>query len=145
MKNAICPVWIIPQKSIVKHPKKIMYVADFKEDEILVTQKIAGITEPLALFCKVIHIYDNFESVEKSSVKEHIAFINEEFGKDNVFAKNLNRTDIIQGLDVYIKSFKPDILALAVHEKSFLEMLFNESITKHIAQVSQLPILTFRK
>lgn len=145
MKNADCPVWIIPEKAKIKHPKKIMYAADFKEDEILATQKVVEITAPLDAFCKVIHVHDIFESLEKSTVKEQVATINEQFGEDDVFARNLNRSDIIEGLEAYIESFKPDILALAVHEKSFLEWFFNESVTKHFVQVSQLPLLTFRK
>ena len=145
MKEATCPVWIIPQKAKIKHPKKIMYAADFKEDEMLATQKIVQITEPINAFCKVIHVHDIFEPIGKMMVKEQVTTLNEEFEEDDILAKNLNRDDIIEGLEVYMESFKPDVLALAVHEKSFLERLFNESVTKHFVQVSQLPILTFRK
>ncbi len=145
MKNADCPVWIIPMKAKIKQPKKIMYAADFKEDEFLATQKVVQITEPLEAFCKVIHVHDIFEPIEKSMVKEQVATINDEFEDDDVFARNLNRVDIIEGLEVYMESFKPDVLALAIHEKSFLERFFNESITKHFVQVSHLPLLTFRK
>ena len=145
MKEATCPVWIIPQKAKIKHPKKIMYAADFKEDEMLATQKIVQITEPINAFCKVIHVHDIFEPIGKTMVKEQVTTLNEEFEEDDILAKNLNRDDIIEGLEVYMESFKPDVLALAVHEKSFLERLFNESVTKHFVQVSQLPILTFRK
>ena len=145
MKEATCPVWIIPQKAKIKHPKKIMYAADFKEDEMLATQKIVQITEPLDAFCKVIHVHDIFEPIGKMMVKEQVTMLNEEFEEDDILAKNLNRDDIIEGLEAYMESFKPDVLALAVHEKSFLERLFNESVTKHFVQVSQLPILTFRK
>jgi nucleotide-binding universal stress UspA family protein len=145
MQNADCPVWIIPQKARVKQPKKIMYAADFKEDEIVATQKVLGITEPLNAFCKVIHVHDIFESVEKNVIKKQVIALNEEFEEEGVFARNLDRTDIIEGLEVYMESFKPDVLALAVHEKSFLEYFFNESVTKHFVHGSQLPILTFRK
>ncbi len=145
MKEAVCPVWIIPQKAKIKHPKKIMYAADFKEDEMLATQKIVEITQPLDAFCKVIHVHDIFEPLEKTMVKEQVTSINEEFEEDDIFARNLNRSDIIEGLEAYMETFKPDILALAVHEKSFLERLFKESVTKHFVQVSQLPLLTFRK
>ena len=145
MKEATCPVWIIPQKAKIEHPKKIMYAADFKEDEMLATQKMLAIIEPLDTFCKVIHVHDIFEPLEKSMVKEQVTTINEVFGEDDVFARNLNRDDIIEGLEAYIESFKPDVLALAVYEKSFLERLFNESVTKHFVQVSQLPLLTFKK
>ncbi len=145
MKEANCPVWIIPQKAKIKHPKKIMYAADFKEDEILATKKMVKITEPLEAFCKVIHVQDIFAPVEQTKIKEQVATINDEFEDEDIFARSLNRSDIIEGLEAYIESFKPDVLALAVHEKSFLEKFFNESVTKHFVQVAELPILTFKK
>ena len=145
MKEAVCPVWIIPQKAKIKHPKKIMYAADLQEDEMLATQKIVQITEPLDVFCKVIHVHNIFEPIEKTMIKEQVTTLNVQFEEDDVFARNLNRADIIEGLEAYMESFKPDVLALAVHEKSFLERLFNESVTKHFVQVSHLPLLTFRK
>ena len=145
MKNADCPVWIIPQQATINHPKKIMYAADFKEDEMLATQKLVSITEPLEAFCKVIHVHDTFEPLDESMVKEQLKIINEEFSDDEVFARNLNRSDIIEGLEAYMETFKPDVLALAVHEKSLLNQFFSESVTKHFVHVSQLPILTFRK
>lgn len=145
MKNADCPVWIIPQKAKIQHPKKVMYAADFKEDEMLATQKVVEITEPLDAFCKVIHIHDIFESIDKATANEQVTTINKEFKENNVFARNLNRVDIIEGLEAYMESFKPDVLALAVHEKSFLENFFNESITKHFVHISELPMITFKK
>jgi nucleotide-binding universal stress UspA family protein len=145
MKQAHCPVWIIPQKAKIKHPKKVMYAADFKEDEMLATQKITKIIAPLSAFCKVIHVHDLFENTEVSTIKKQVLALNEELSKDNIFARSINRDDIIEGLEAYIQSFKPDVLALAVHEKSFLERLFNESISKHFVYESQMPLLIFRK
>lgn len=145
MKEALCPVWIIPLETKIQHPTKIMYAADFREDEIFAMQKIVQITEPLNAFCKVIHVHDIFKPLEKRKVKKQVATINQEFKDDNVFARNLNRSDIIEGLEAYMGTFRPDILALAVHEKSFFERLFNESVTKYFVQASQVPLLTFRK
>ena len=145
MKNAHCPVWIIPLSAEIKPPKKIMYAADLKEDEMLATQKVVKITEPFGAFCKVIHVSDISKPLKKSVVKGLVKAINEEFKEEDIFARNFNRDDIIEGLESYMESFKPDVLALAVHKKSFLERFFNKSVTKHFVQVSQLPLLTFKK
>jgi len=59
--------------------------------------------------------------------------------------KNVHRANIIEGLETYMKTHKPDVLALAIYEKSFFEKIFNDSVTKHFVQVGKLPILIFRK
>ena len=145
MKNAHCPVWIVPLSAEIKPPKKIMYAADLKEDEMLATQKVVEITGPFEAFCKVIHVSDISKPLKKSVVKKVVKAINQEFKEDNVFARRLNRDDIIEGLESYMESFRPDVLALGVHKKSFLKRFFNESVTKHFVQVSELPLLTFKK
>ena len=146
IKKAKCPVWIIPKTAPINYPQNILYAADFKEDEVVATQKVLWFAAPLGAKCKVVHIHDYFEIKVDSGVQEMVKYLDDEFENiDDVSFVNLNRDDIIEGLEAYMESFKPDVLALAVHEKSFLERLFNESVTKHFVQVLQLPILTFRK
>lgn len=145
MQSAPCPVWIIPESTIIETPKKLMYAADFKEDEVTATKKFVQIIRPLDSLCKVIHVHDIFEPAELDTIKETVGALRNELKGEDVLVRNFNRTDIIEGLETYIDTYKPDLLALAVHEKSFMEKLFNTSVTKHFVQEAQLPILTFRK
>ena len=64
---------------------------------------------------------------------------------ENVFVRNINRADIIEILESYIKLYQPDVLSLAIHDKSIFEKIFETSITKHFVQQAKLPLLTFRK
>ncbi|MEA5459017.1 universal stress protein [Arcicella sp. LKC2W] len=145
MKEALCPVWIIPSHTHIKQPQKIMYAADFKEDEVTATQHFLDIVKPLETLNKVIHINDFFEQNTESVVQEKVGDLREEFKQENILIRNIKREDVIEGLETYIETFKPSILALAVHEKSFLEKIFDVSVTKHFVQEAKLPILTFRK
>lgn len=146
MKNAECPVWIIPQNDAITYPQKFLYAADLKEDEIAATQKVMEFAIPLQALCKVIHIDDYFEVNVNEKVKEKISELKEEFkDDDNVFVRNIRRDDIIEGLETYIQSYKPDVLALALHEKSLLSKIFEQSVTNHFVFKANLPMLIFRK
>jgi nucleotide-binding universal stress UspA family protein len=61
MKMSESPVWIIPDNIPITFPHKVMYAADFKEDEFLATVKLTQILEPLVVRSKVIHIHDFLE------------------------------------------------------------------------------------
>lgn len=146
MKKAKCPVWIIPKKALINYPQNILYAADFKEDEVEATQKVLWFCKPLKAKCKVIHIHDYFEITHNKGVEEMVKYLEDEFENvDDVSFINLNRANIIEGLETYIKTHNPDVLAMAVSEKSFFEKLFDTSITNHFVQGSNLPMLIFKK
>jgi nucleotide-binding universal stress UspA family protein len=146
MKTADCPVWIIPEEATINYPQKFLYAADLQEDEIMATQKVMEFVTPLHALCKVIHIDDYFEIGDNQEVKEKISELKEEFKEDdNVFVRNIRRDDIIEGLETYIQSYKPDVLALAVYEKSLFSKIFEESVTNHFVFEANLPLLIFRK
>ena len=144
IKTAKCPVWIIPNRTHIHFPKKILYAADFQEDEIVATHKVLGMAKPLEADCKVVHIHDYFEENTAKIIQRKINNLQYAFDEENVSFKNVNYVDIIQGLENYIHSYKPDVLALAVHEKSFLSKIFDASVSKHFIQEAKLPMFTFR-
>ena len=146
LEAAECPVWVIPENAPLNYPKSFMYAADFKEDDVLATQKVLEITRPLGATCKVIHIHDYYEPISNRTVKEIVTELNYEFvADDDVTIKNINREEVYAGLKTYVRTHKPDVLALAVYQKSFLSKIFERSITEHFVQKGNIPLLTFRK
>lgn len=146
MKQAECPVWVIPYNAKVNYPQKFLYAADLLEDELSATQKLMEFVKPLEANCKIIHIDDNFELKIGEQVATSIGELKEEFkDDDNVFVRNIRRDDVVEGIEAYIQSYKPDVLALAVHEKSFFEKLFAQSVTNHFVFGSDIPLLLFKK
>ncbi len=146
MKAAHCPVWVIPEKANVTYPQKFLYAADLLEDEISATQKLMEFVKPLQANCKIIHIDDTFEINQNQQIGEKINDLKDEFkDDDNVFVRNIKRDDVVEGLEAYIQSYKPDVLALAVHEKSFFNSIFEQSVTNHFVYHADLPMLLFKK
>ena len=103
------------------------------------------IAKPFGAVCQVVHIHDYFEMNVAHHLENTVHQLKNEFDKEQVTVTNLRRANIIEGLETYIKTHKPDVLALAVHEKSFLSKIFDTSITEHFVEEANLPILTFRK
>ena len=146
MKQAECPVWIIPEKAKVNYPQKFLYAADLKEDEIMASQRLMEFVKPFDANCKIIHIDDKFDITTDQKVDASINDLKEEFkDDDSVFVRNIRRDDVVEGLEAYIQSYKPDVLALAVHDKSFLSKLFEQSVTNHFVYHADLPMLIFQK
>ncbi len=145
IESVECPVWLIPEKTPINLPKSILYAADFEEDEALATKKVLEIAHPLGASCNVIHIHEKFETITRNTIEKEVADLENTFGNEDVTFKNLNKEGVIDSLDVYIKTNKPDVLALAVYEKSFLRKMFNASISQYFVEDASLPMLTFKK
>lgn len=145
MKKAECPVFTIPKNVPIDYPQRILYAADFKEDEVSATEKLLYMAKPLGATCKVVHIHDYFEPNIGHIIEETIKELEEKFKNEDVTIQQLHRANIIEGLEGYIKTYDPDVLSMAIHEKSFLSTIFDTSITRHFIQEAKLPMLTFKK
>lgn len=145
MEEAKCPVWIIPNKAKIEYPENVMYAADFQEDEVVATQRVLELVRPFGASCHVVHVNGFFELYASAGLREMVNYLTDEFETENVSFQNINSEGIIAGLEVYIKKNKPNLLALALHEKSFLNKLFETSISKHFVQEAKLPMLIFKK
>ena len=145
VETANIPVWVIPSKAKLIHPTSVLYAADFKEDEVEATHTILEFVTPLAVVCKVVHIHEYYQPDVGNVVRNTTEKLEEVFQFNDITFKNLKRYDVVKGLETYIKTNKPDVLAMATHEKSFFERFFITSISDHFIQQADLPMLTFRK
>ena len=145
MKKAECPVFTIPNDVPIDFPQRILYAADFKDDEIHAVQKVLDIAKPLGATCKVVHIHEEFEPNIGHIVEETIKELENRYKNEDVTVQQFHRDDTIEGLEVYMKNYEPDVLAMAIHEKSFLDDIFTTSISQHFIQAAKIPMLTFKK
>lgn len=145
IKSAKCPVWIVPLNAQLTVPQVFIYAADFQEDEISATKTLLEFSVPLGASCKVIHIQEYFDKDVKQKSAETMADLTKEFEGNNITFKDLNRKEIVEGIETYTRTHKPDVLALAVYEKTIFSNLFNSSITKHFVEETKIPMLVFKK
>ncbi len=145
IKSAKCPVWIVPLNAQLTVPQVFIYAADFQEDEVSATKTLLEFSVPLGASCKVIHIQEYFDKDVKQKSAETMADLTKEFEGNNITFKDLNRKEIVEGIETYTRTHKPDVLALAVYEKTIFSNLFNSSITKHFVEETKIPMLVFKK
>lgn len=145
MKNADCPVWVVPEDAPINYPQNFLYAADFQGDEVAAIEQLLTIAKPLGVKCKVLHVHDYFEPNIGHAIQEMTQLLEDKFEQHNLTVKCIKRAEIIEGLETYIKNHQPDVVVLASHDKSLLDKFFNDSVTKHFVQEGKLPLLIFKK
>lgn len=143
-KNSNCPVWVIPEHAKLDYPIKILYAADFTENESSATAKLLQIAKPLGATCKVVHVHEYLEPQKGERIEDTMKNLAKYFENENITYKEIDRPNVIEGLEKYIEGYNPDVLAFAIHEKSFLAKMLNRSISSHFLEKTRIPMLTFR-
>lgn len=145
IKLAECPVWIIPEKTPLHFPKNILYAADFEGDEVEATRKLLSIAKPFDASCHLIHVHEKLELNVGHQVEAMVKFLEDKFKEEDITFRYVSRGGVTDGLNKYVETHKPDLLAMSTHVKSFMEKIFIPSVTKHFVQEARLPMVCFKK
>jgi nucleotide-binding universal stress UspA family protein len=142
--KALCPVWVVPEKAALKFPSKILYAADYKENEVIATSFMVDLDRLLDTHTTVVHVKDYFDQEIQAKDQKITDKLEQVFEMHAITFDDITHLHIIKGLENYIKKHQPDVLALAIHNKSIFTKLFNTSISNHFLGDSKLIMLTFR-
>ncbi|MES2796143.1 MAG: universal stress protein [Bacteroidota bacterium] len=145
MNISDCPVWIIPEEAPIKFPQQFVYAADFKADELNTQHKIWNLIQLFDAKCNVLHINKNHETHDDAGLEMEVEPLKIGAGDKFLSIRNIKGKSIIEGLETFIKSSKPDVLILAHYDKPFLTKIFEPSVSKHFVQEAKLPILIISK
>jgi nucleotide-binding universal stress UspA family protein len=145
VKSAKRPVWVVPYTACLNVPLTFLYASDLEENETNATQTLLDFATPLGAECKVIHINEYFDKEVNEASKATIKNLKSEFSGKNITFKELNRKEVVEGIEAYVSTHKPDVLALAIYDKSFFSNLFLGSITTHFVEKANTPLLIFKK
>jgi nucleotide-binding universal stress UspA family protein len=143
-KKSECPVWIIPQKTKIHQIKNVVYVTDLEGNEISFIKKTIDIIKVMGGSLKTVHIHEDFEP-EIFPSHEIIEHIKEALGENPVKFENLQRTDVIKGIENYLENQRPDALVIAHQDKSWLERVLYKSVITELTLKSQIPVLILQK
>jgi nucleotide-binding universal stress UspA family protein len=145
VKSAKRPVWVVPYTACLNVPMTFLYASDLEENETNATQTLLDFATPLGAEYKVIHINEYFDKEVNEASKATIKNLKSEFSGKNITFKELNRKEVVEGIEAYVSTHKPDVLALAIYDKSFFSNLFLGSITTHFVEKANTPLLIFKK
>lgn len=144
VRQSDIPVLVIKQNIENFDIKNILFASDFGKDSKNNFNKVIDFA---ALFDAKIHfIYvntiHNFESTKDSKLRLK-RFISS-FKLDNYTTTIYNDISIEEGILNYGKEINVDVIAINTSGRSGLSQLFNESISKELANHALRPVVTFK-
>lgn len=143
-----CPILSVPFHANIGVIDKIGYASDLRE----VDSEVAALIPFVKLFgaqLEVFHVYPIFP--EEVNVNE--------FDADAVLAKLIKANDykmitlhyvktageneVVEGVNEYIKIYKPDLIAMFTASRNWLDQLLDASKTEELSKTLSIPVLSF--
>ncbi|PID69555.1 MAG: universal stress protein UspA [Flavobacteriales bacterium] len=144
VRHSRIPVLVIKQDIDNYDIKNLVFASDFKEES---KGSFVNVIDFAKIFDAHIHLLyintiSNFEPTVKSQMRLD-SFV-ADFNFDNYSKHIYNDTTIEEGILSYGRKINADAIAINTHGRSGLSQLFNESISKELANHALLPVITFK-
>ncbi len=140
VKDAICPVFVVPKAITINAIEKMVYASDYTHNELLMLSVMLRLATVFHAKTDLLHIHQDelFELNEERSFGERLTRI---FANTTLESHIYMAKTPIHGIKTYIEANQPELLILANTNRDFLENLFHESVIKYFVQEQLIPLL----
>jgi nucleotide-binding universal stress UspA family protein len=139
MKNATCPVLIIPPTVVFSPIKKILFACENPIEDLLSLAQIEGIAKIFSSQIKVLHVRKKDTppcDFDHKKIKS-IGHLDIEF--DQIESNNKKKA-----IKNYIAKNKIDLVVVKPKKRPFLENVFHRSVSKYLSIYSELPLMAIK-
>lgn len=144
LEQVSCPTLFVPAEAECDSPKDIAFATDLTN----VDEEIQELIEFAQFFNATIHVVHVYPDMIDPSTFDEESTKLELIAKTSYPQITFNAvmdSDIISGLDSFVASDDPDLIAMFTYKSGVLEYLFNESVSEEMAMHSKTPLLIMRK
>lgn len=147
MYNARVPVLVIPEGAPDLQPEKIskvLYATNFDEKDFVAVDKLMALLKPFKIKLICAHVGqpkgDGWDLARLEGMKD---VLKNKYSEMDFDCKLIVETDILKGLDKFIKEEGIGLLSLTTHKRNMITRLFNPSLARKMLFHSQTPLLIF--
>ncbi|MBI1288685.1 MAG: hypothetical protein GC178_14035 [Flavobacteriales bacterium] len=144
LEHISCPTIFVPSQAETNKPENIAFATDLAnlDDEI---GELISFAQFFNATIHVVHVYPDM--IDPSTFDEEATKLELIASTDypNITFNAVMDSDIISGLDSFVESDRPDMVAMFTYKTGVLEYLFDTSYTEKMSMHSKTPLLIMRK
>ncbi|GAB4403840.1 MAG: universal stress protein [Bacteroidia bacterium] len=140
---AACPVLAIPFQMVYEPIQHILYATNFEEDDLQVIDQLLDYAAVFGARVSCVHIQTQGSQWNRldRSVFEKVYQL--ERDQESVTFYTLNENDIVAGLQRFVAANRVDLMAMLCHQRSMMNRLYHESLTREMTLHTSVPLLAF--
>ena len=146
IRNTSVPVLAIPDNTVYKNPKKLLFAVEYREGEIPVLGFLIGLAKGLHADVTVLHIGNTIlsEEFETELLNKFKKDIRDKLHNELIDIRLIRHEGIIEELNQYCAEHDASWLVMSPERVSWLDKLTNPadfSISKHMTFHTNTPLL----
>jgi nucleotide-binding universal stress UspA family protein len=145
IEKAACSILLIPD-DIPFHPlRHFLYVTDYKKADFLKLKRVIKLAKYYDSEITMLHIYREIEIKDIAYESQFEKLINKKFHYKKMDFAILSGEDIVSKICNYSLKVKADKIVILKKDKTFIQNLFQPSITKELVSRIKVPIVIFHE
>lgn len=141
--NAQCPVIAIPEETHFQGIKKIVYAADFRDENGFILRQLRDLAKNFDAEIEILYVVIENAILDMDVYDWYQVAVREILADQRVSFKVARDKDVRTGISKYIANHPADLLVMATHKMNWFKRLFKPSETKNQAYHIQAPMLVF--
>lgn len=143
IERANVPVLAVPKKVTWSNLEKIALGLDFSDENRLINAQLIKFAKLFDAHITCVHVYGPDENVQLPTSADLVKSYPSLMSYPKISYKAEVADTVEKGLDHFILTERPDLLAVYTHHRGFFGRIFNPSITKKLACHTDIPLLAF--
>ena len=143
VRDAHCPVFIVPRLAKFEPFKRMVYVTDLVHSEKDILKEFTGFAGKFGAHITLLHIKENGGSME--DIENQLNEMREGMNYKDVSTKILEDKDVINGLIRFMDTNPVSVIGITTHTKSIYDRIFHKSITGKMVLETHVPLLVYSK
>lgn len=144
IRHTHCSVLCVPENASFHGISKIVYATDYQEEDKLALQQITAFAKVLNAKLEVLHVSHHNDAIDKAIFEDFKGGLSSFVAKDNVRIKRLVFNNVAKGLNDHMQKEGADLLVLLNKKRNFLSSLFHLSLTDHLDQFTDYPLMVLK-
>lgn len=142
LRQAECPVLVIPQQATFQGIKRLAYASDFEtEEEGVYLRQLLAFAKPFDPQTYIVNIKSD-EQLSVVSDRKILHNIKAQYPDYPFCFTQVRQDDVVAALQEFVQDNHIDVLAIGIQKRIWLERLFHRSISRELAFHSTGPILS---
>jgi nucleotide-binding universal stress UspA family protein len=140
------PVIAIPEKAhFSDNIRKITFATNYTITDVSAIAQLSKLAAAFNAQLNVLHVSDGdiLAAEETRLMEEFMKKVTSETAYNNLSFQLMPGDDPAKRLEEYINEHGADMIVMSTHLRNALERIFGNSLTKHIALNTQIPLIVF--
>lgn len=144
LKNAPCPVFVIPEKARFKSDLVLGYASNFSDADPFEIWKATKILQDMQPEIKCVHLNKTNQDGD-AKIKTLEEFFSENAPDLKISFYSIAANDLVEDLNNFVDEEGINLLVMYQHKKTFFQSLFRKDLIKQVALHVEVPLLVLNE